>query len=92
MLWIFFVGLQVYLLVGGIRREEMAGLWSWSIFFFTIAFLAVETLIITLPLLSIDRHSHWFWWIYAAGWFLATFNFVWFLRVCRHWKPKSSST
>ena len=88
MIWLFFLGLQFYIIFSGVRQQEHDGTWSWPMFFFAIGFILFETVILTLPIVVFNRQSPWFWWIYAIGWIVAASNFVWFLRVCRRWKPK----
>ena len=92
MIWVLMLILQIGFIVVGIRREEKAGLWSWSKFFFALGFAAVEVAIITLPILTLDVNSRWFWWIYGAGWLIAAFNFIWFIIACRRWKLPDGRT
>ena len=84
--------LQVGFIVVGIRREEQAGVWSWSKFCFALGFAAVEVAIITLPILTLDVNSRWFWWIVGAAWLIAVLNLIWFIIACRRWKLPDGRT
>jgi hypothetical protein len=86
MIWILMLLLQIGFIVVGIRREEKAGLWSWTKFFFALGFAAVEVALVIVPVLILDPNSRRFWWIVGAGWLVAALNFVWFISACRRWK------
>src|ERR1700733_5384907 len=92
MVWILMLVLQVGFIVVGIRREEKAGLWSWSKFVFALGFAAVEVAIITLPILTLDVNSRWFWWISGAGWLIAALNFIWSILAGLRWKLPDGRT
>jgi hypothetical protein len=87
MIWILALALQVGFIVAGIRRDEQAGLWSWSKFFFALGFAAVEVALVIVPVITLDLHGRWYWWIAGAGWLIAVLNFIWFIIACRRWKP-----
>jgi hypothetical protein len=88
MIWLLLIPLQLYIIISGVRRGESDGTWSWSLFAFALGFIGFEVLILTLPLLLGIHNSHYFVPVYTAAWIVAAINFVWFLRVCRRWKPK----
>ena len=46
----------------------------------------------SLPLIVFDLKSRWFWPAFAAGWFVAVLNFVWFIIVARRWKLPADHT
>jgi len=85
------LALQVGFIVGGIRGEEKAGLWSWSKFFFALGFAAVEVALLLVPVLTL-ANTRWFWWGYGTAWVVAALNFVWFIIVCRRWKLPDGRT
>jgi hypothetical protein len=87
MTWIAFVLLQGLIIWSGIKREQRAGLWSWSKFVFTLGFAALECLIAFGKL-----YSPYFWPVYIGAWVLAAGNFVWFIIVCRGWKLPDGRT
>jgi hypothetical protein len=86
------LALQVGFIVVGIRREENAGLWSWSKFLFALGFAAVEVVLVTAPVLTLDPNRRWFWWIVGSGWLIAALNFIWFIIACRRWKLPDGRT
>ena len=90
--WIAFILLQAYFAISGYRHAKRTGQWSWSMFFFALAFAGVEVLIITLPLLSMNTNSRYFIPIYAAAWVIAALNFIWFIMVCRRWRLPDGRT
>jgi hypothetical protein len=92
MIWLLMFALQVGYIVLGIRREQQAGLWSWSKFAFALGFAAVEVVIGTVPVMTLDPHNRWFWWIVGAGWLIAALNFIWFIIACRRWKLPDGRT
>jgi hypothetical protein len=92
MWWILTIGLQVAIIASGIRQEERAGLWSWSKFFFALAFGGLEWCVLWIPMRYVDMHSRWFGWAVAAGALIALGNFVWFIIVCRRWKLPDGRT
>ncbi|MGA7157714.1 MAG: hypothetical protein WBY53_12745 [Acidobacteriaceae bacterium] len=72
----------------GYRKMQRAGIWSWQVFLGVIGFLALECLIVTLPLKFAPPRSRHFVLVWTAAWIIAALNFVWFLLLCRRWKPK----
>jgi hypothetical protein len=86
MVWILMLALQIGFIVIGIRREEKAGLWSWTKFLFALGFAAVEVALVIVPVLTIDLANRLFWWVAGAGWLIAALNFIWFIIACRRWK------
>lgn len=92
MIWILALALQVAFIVVGIRREEQAGFWSWSKFLFALGFAAIEIVLVIVPVLTLDPHSRWIWWIVGAGWLVAALNFIWFITACRRWKLPDART
>jgi hypothetical protein len=88
MIWIFFIGLQAYILISGIRQQGRDGTWSWPMFAFAMGFVVFECLILTLPLRLGMNGSRYFVPVWTAAWIIAALNFLWFLAVCRRWKPK----
>ena len=80
------LALQIGFIVIGIRREEKAGLWSWTKFLFALGFAAVEVALVIVPVLTIDLANWLFWWVAGAGWLIAVLNFIWFIIACRRWK------
>lgn len=92
MWWIVFVALQAVIIWSGIRREQRAGMWSWSKFVFTIGFAGLEVLVVTAPLALMDLKDPHFWTVYGAAWVVAAGNFVWFIIVARRWKLPDGRT
>ncbi len=91
MIWILFIPLQLYLVFAGMRRDEKAGRWSWPMFAFAMAFVLFECLILILPLRLGMAGNRYFIPVWIAAWIVAVLNFIWFLAVCRRWKPKPRS-
>jgi hypothetical protein len=91
MIWVLFIPLQLYLIFAGIRQQEHNGTWSWPMFAFAMGFVLFECLILILPLRLGMAESPYFVPVWVAAWIIAAFNFIWFLRVCRRWKPKPPS-
>jgi hypothetical protein len=91
-IWILMLALQVGFIVVGIRREEKAGLWSWSKFIFALGFAAAEVALVIVPVLTLDPNSRPFWWIAGAGWLIGVVNFIWFIMACRRWKLPDGRT
>jgi len=86
------LALQIGFIVIGIRREEKAGLWSWTKFLFALGFAAVEVALVIVPVLTIDLANWLFWWVAGAGWLIAALNFIWFIIACRRWKLPDGRT
>jgi len=92
MLWIVFVVLQVYFMVMGIRKEQRARRWSWSMFAFVMGFAALEVVIVTAPVVYFDLKGRFFLPVYIAAWVVAALNFIWMIIVCRRWKLPDGRT
>jgi ABC-type transport system involved in Fe-S cluster assembly fused permease/ATPase subunit len=90
--WIALIILQFIFVGNGIRQERHTGQWSWSKFFFALAFAGIEVVILTMPIYYIGTTSHYFGWVYAAAWVVAVANFVWFIIVCRRWRLPDGRT
>jgi hypothetical protein len=86
MIWLCFVGLQVFILISGIRQHEHDGTWSWSLFAFAMGFMVLEILILLLPLRLGMVGNRYFTVVWTAAWIVAAINFIWFLAVCRRRK------
>jgi hypothetical protein len=92
MWWIVFVVLQILYFFAGVRKEQRAGLWSWSKFFLSLGFIAVEWLILMGTLIWADSHHGHYAAIVTAGSTVAVVNFVWFILAARRWKFPAGST
>ena len=93
MWWIFVVILQVITIGPGIRKEQRAGLWSWSKFFFALAFGALESTIVIAPIYYIhDVRNRYFLPVFIASWIVALLNFIWFIIVMRRWRLPDGRT
>jgi hypothetical protein len=92
MWWILFVVLQFIVIVTGIRKEQRAGLWSWSKFLFAIGFALLQVGILLAPLYFLGLSNPWFWWAFGAAWVIAAVNFVWMIIVARGWKLPDGRT
>jgi hypothetical protein len=92
MTWILMIGLYILYFWIGLRRQQRAGLWSWTLFFFALAFAALEWLILFLPLRYLPMHSRWYGIGVAAAALVAAGNFVWFIIVCRRWRLPDGRT
>jgi hypothetical protein len=95
MVWVFFLFLQIAFIAHGIRQDERARLWSWSKFFFALAFAALEITILIVPLTWVDPHgphAHYFIPVLVATCTIAALNFVWFIIVCRRWRLPNGET
>jgi hypothetical protein len=92
MLWILVVLIQIVVIVSGIRREQRAGMWSWSKFVFAIGFAALECTILIVPLTRIDMKSRWFGPVVAVAGTVAALNFIWMIIVARRWKLPDGRT
>jgi len=90
--WIVLVLFYACFAFTGFRRAKRTGTWSWSMFFFALAFAGVEVLIITLPIFSMNTNSRYFIPVYAAAWVVAALNFIWFIMVCRRWRLPDGRT
>ncbi len=92
MLWILFVVVQALVIISGIRREQSAGLWSWSKFIFSLGFAALEVIILIGPIRYIGVQSRWFVPVFCASGVVAALNFIWFILVARRWKLPDGRT
>jgi hypothetical protein len=92
MWWILIIALQVTLIGSGIRKEQRAGLWSWSKFTFALAFGLLECCVIIVPVTYIHAHSRYYVPTYIAACILAALNFIWFIIVMRRWKLPDGRT
>ena len=90
--WFLFIVLQFTVIAAGIRREQRAGLWSWSKFVFAIGFTALEILIVSAPLYLIDITDPRFLWAFMGAWVVAALNFIWMIFVTRRWKLADGGT
>ncbi len=86
MLWIATLLLQFAFFYSGYRCAKRLGLWSWSKFFFLIAFLAVEAIILVLPLVFINPHTRYFAPAIVLAGLVFLANMAWVIRSARHWK------
>lgn len=91
MIWLFFIGLQAFIVISGVRQQEQDGTWSWALFGFAMGFIVFECLILILPIRLGMAGNRYFVPVWTAAWIVAALNFIWFLRVCRRWRPKSPS-
>jgi len=92
MAWLFIVLVQSYFIVSGIRQEERTGEWSWSKFFFALAFAGLECGILLIPLNLIDMRSRYFAPVMIGAGVIAALNFIWFIIVCRRWRLPNGRT
>jgi hypothetical protein len=92
MWWILFVVMQAVVIVSGIRKEQRAGLWSWSKFAFALGFAGLELMILLVPLNYIDMKSRWFVPVMSAAGVIAALNFIWMIIVSRRWKLPDGRT
>jgi hypothetical protein len=92
MWWIAFVVLQIFCFFAGVRREQRAGWWSWSRFFFSLGFIGVEWLILMGTFIGADAHRRYFAAIVTAGSTVAVVNFLWFILAARRWKLPNGRT
>ena len=92
MAWLFMGLLQLYFIVSGIRQEEKTGQWSWSKFFFALAFAGLECGILIIPLNLLDQHGRNFGPVMAGAGVIAALNFIWFIIACRRWRLPDGRT
>jgi len=92
MLWILFVILQITIVVAGIRQEQLAGMWSWSKFAFTLGFAGLEIVILIGPLTFLDMKGPYFMPVFITAGAIAALNFIWFILVARRWKLPDGRT
>jgi hypothetical protein len=92
MWWILFVVMQAVFVVHGYRQEKRQGLWSGSKFVFALAFAALESTLLIVPILTIDSKSSRFLPVFGVAATIAALNFIWFIIVCRRWKLPDGRT
>ena len=92
MWWILSLVLQATVITCGIRREQRAGLWSWSKFLFALAFGVLECVLLMVPNTYIDLHSRYFAPVMTVASVVAALNFVWFIIVMRRWRLPDGRT
>jgi hypothetical protein len=90
--WVAFIIVQAIFIGTGVRREQRTGQWSWSKFFFALAFAALESLILFVPIYYVGINSRYFGWTYALASTIAALNFIWFIIVCRRWRLPDGRT
>jgi hypothetical protein len=90
--WFALIIVQAIFVISGYRRAQRTGLWSWSKFFFALAFGALESLILFVPIYYVGANSRYFGWIYGLAGTIAALNFIWFIIVCRRWKLPDGRT
>jgi hypothetical protein len=79
-------------IAAGIRREQHAGIWSWSKFLFAICFGVGECALIIVPITYIVPRSLHPVAVCVTVCVMATLNFVWFIIVARRWKLPDGRT
>lgn len=67
-------------------------MWSWSKFFFALAFCGLESCVLWISLRYVRMQSHWFGWAVAGGALIAAGNFIWFTIVMRRWRLPDGRT
>jgi hypothetical protein len=92
MFWILFVLIQATVIISGIRREQRAGLWSWSRFVFALGFAALEVIILIGPIYFFGLQSPVFWPVFSVAAVVAALNFIWMIIVARRWKLPDGRT
>ena len=92
MWWVVIALLQIVNIIVGIRREEHAGMWSWSKFVFALAFAGLEVAILIIPLNYVDIHSPHYALILTIASTVAALNFIWMIIVARRWKLPDGRT
>lgn len=92
MWWILFIVSQAVVIVSGIRKEQRAGLWSWSKFAFAIGFAVLELIIVLVPLSYVDMKSRWFVPVMGTAGAIAALNFIWMIIVARRWRLPDGRT
>jgi hypothetical protein len=90
--WVIYLVVQGIFIYAGIRRERLAGLWSWSKLLFALAFAALEVTILCGPILGMDMRSPYFGPVLAVAGVVAALNFVWFIIACRRWRLPDGRT
>jgi Na+/melibiose symporter-like transporter len=90
--WIFFLALQVIVIVSGIRQEQREGLWNWSKFVFAIGFGALEFALIFIPLTYLNPHTRYYQPVWITACVIAALNFIWMIIVARRWKLPDGRT
>jgi Ca2+/Na+ antiporter len=90
--WIIQVLMSLFYGVQGYEQSKRAGTWSWSKFFFTLAFAAVEILVLCSPFIFLNQNNPAFWPFYIAAWVVAAVLFVLFIIKARRWKMPDGRT
>jgi hypothetical protein len=90
--WILALALQATVIGCGIRQEQRAGLWSWSKFFFALAFGILECIILMAPDTYIDPRNRYFVPVMITAAVVAALNFIWFIVVMRRWRLPDGRT
>jgi hypothetical protein len=92
-MWWILIGLLLVVEIGsGIRKEQRAGMWSWSKFVFALAFAGLEFALLMIPLTCIDPHSRYYLPVLVTACVVAALNFVWMIIVARRWKLPDGRT
>jgi protein-S-isoprenylcysteine O-methyltransferase Ste14 len=86
MSWIAIVFFQLTVFAFSFQQAKREGKWSWSLFFFVVAFICLDSCFLSFPVLFVDQHSRWFVPAILGGIAAALGNFVWLVVVCRRWK------
>jgi hypothetical protein len=92
MAWLLFGVLQIIVIAAGIRKEQRAGLWSWSKFAFAVGFGLLQCTILIAPVKLMGVTSPRFIPVFVACWVIAAINFVWMIVVARRWKLPDGRT
>jgi hypothetical protein len=92
MIWLLALIAQVVFVVAGVRRDRQAGVWAWSKFAFTLAFAALECLLLIPPIVLLDPRGRLFGPIFASAGLIAALNFIWFIIACRRWRLPDGRT
>jgi hypothetical protein len=92
MAWLLALIAQIVFVVAAIRRDRLAGLWSWSKFAFTLAFAAIECALLITPIVTLNPGGPYFGPIFAVAGVIAALNFIWFIIACRNWRLPDGRT
>jgi len=92
MAWIIFGVLQFVVIAAGIRREQRAGLWSWSKFAFALGFGLLQCTILIAPVKLMGVRNPNFMAVFIGCWVVAAINFAWMIIVARRWKLPDGRT
>ena len=86
MVWLLVLIAQLYLIYLAVRRQEQSGGWSWSKFFFALAFLGFECILVVVPLNIMNPRGRYYLPVTVTAGVVAVLNFIWFLIVCSRWR------